>query len=174
MDTERLYFTIISPEDRDFFSLYYSSALLTKYLPKGAPYNTEEIEILLQNRLNHWNTFGFGTYILRLKADSAPIGYCGLEHAYESEMVDIRYGIIDQYWNNGFGFEAARKIRDHGFNTLGIKQIFGAAKHKNLPSLRILEKLGMIPFNGAQFFNDSSLQFYRITRQQYDELAITI
>ncbi len=174
METERLQFTQISVEDGDFFSQFYSSALLTRYLPKGKPYTAAEIDTLLNNRVNHWQLYGFGTYIITMKVGGIPIGYCGLEHVYESEMVDIRYGIIEQYWGQGIGFEAAREIRDHGFDELGIKQIFGAAKHKNLPSLRILEKLGMIPFNGAQFFDDSSLQFFRITRQQFDELAVTI
>lgn len=171
METRRLHFTVITPEDRDFFFQFYSSTILTRHLPKGEPYTTEEIDTLLDNRLSHWQKYSFGTYILKLKSSGIPIGYCGLEHVYESEMIDIRYGIIEQYWGNGLGFEAARKLRDYGFNHLAFGQIFGAAKHENLASLRIMEKLGMIPFDGAQFFDDSSLQFFRITRQQFGELS---
>lgn len=171
MESTRLRYRKILHADGDFFSRYYSSPLLTRYLPKGKPYTAKEIETLLQNRLNHWISHGFGTYIITLKSDPTPIGYCGLEFVYESEMVDIRYGIVEQNWGVGLGFEAASMIRDHGFRELDMKQIFGAAKHGNLPSLRILEKLGMIPFNGAQFFDDSNLQFFRITRQQFDDLT---
>lgn len=173
MESKRLHYTVITPEDADFFTKFYSSELLTNYLPKGRPYNREEIETLLENRLSHWKNYGFGTYILRLKSNGAIIGYCGLEHVYETAMVDIRYGITDQLWGQGLGFESAKTIVQHGFVTLGMKQIFGAAKHKNLPSMRILEKLGMLPFDGAQFFDDSSLQFFRITRQQYDQSTAT-
>ncbi len=174
METERLHFIPISRKHSAFFSQFYSSSLLSKYLPKGSPYSDVEISTLLNNRLTHWESFGFGTYILTLKTNSAPIGYCGLEHVHESDMIDIRYGITEGYWGGGLGFEAAKGIRNHGFNDLGMQQIFGAAKHQNLPSLRIMEKLGMIPFNGAQFFDDLSLQFFRITRKQFDALAITL
>ncbi|MCP4115081.1 MAG: GNAT family N-acetyltransferase [Desulfobacteraceae bacterium] len=143
MQTDRLILAPISANDHGFMAEFLSDSMLTRYLPKGGPYTGPEIEEYMAARFEHWETHGFGNFMLRKKSSGVTVGYAGLEHARGTAFVDIRYGIVQGHCGNGFALEAARAVAGYGFTVLGLTTLYGAAVPENEASLAVLRKIGM-------------------------------
>ena len=65
---------------------------------------------------------GFSLWAAVDRADGRLVGRCGLlpQSLQGREEVEIAYLIGRPHWNLGLGTEAARAIRDHGFDALGL------------------------------------------------------
>jgi ribosomal-protein-alanine N-acetyltransferase len=166
MESQRLSFRKINSKDFNFLFRYHSDPINTQYLPSGTPYTKIHVENYLNNRIEHWKKHLFGTFMILLKSNSRVVGYCGLEFIEDKEFIDIRYGIIREIWGKGIAKEAAQTCIDYGFNDLNLDTIFGAVVHDNIPSLIILEKIGMKPCKGFDFYGDAVI-YFRITKSEY-------
>ena len=103
LETKRLKLIPISNQDTDFFKSFYSNHKCTKYIPIPSV----SIEILINNRINHWEKYSIGTYSVRL-SNNEIIGYCGVEYIENSLDPDIRFGFIQSVSSNGFAKESAK------------------------------------------------------------------
>ena len=159
LQSEQLTYRKPSRDDMDFLSYYHADPVLTRFLPRGRPYQKEEVEEYLNGRLKHWDRHQFGTFIIHRKVDREPVGYVGLEYVSDTEFVDIRYGLTQNAWGKGLALESAKWCLDYGFENTELEQIFGAALPENLPSLAVLEKIGMEQVNNVDFYGDSLLYF---------------
>ena len=80
--------------------------------------------------------------------DDVPIGCVGLlfhpdtNHWWGENSAELGYWIAEEFWGNGFGFEASEVIVDRAFNELGVERIFASFKYGNIRSMKVLEKLG--------------------------------
>ena len=54
------------------------------------------------------------------------------------------YCLTREAWGRGIATEAARRLRDFGFDTLGAHRIRALADIENEASIRVLKKLGML------------------------------
>ena len=79
-----------------------------------------------------------------LKQSNEVLGYCGIEYVRDTQFIDIRYGLLKRYWGHGYAYEAALAVLQYGFTALGFQKLYGAAVPQNAPSVKLLEKLGMI------------------------------
>ncbi len=166
IETDSLIFDPITANDFGFMAEFLSDPMLTRYLPKGGPYTGPEIEEYVAARLDHWETHGFGTFMLRTKSSDGVVGYAGLEHARGTAFVDIRYGIVKEHWGNGFALEAAGAAADYGFTVLGLTTLYGAAVPENDASLAVLRKIGMAPDAAFDCYGDVVIPF-SITMDQF-------
>jgi RimJ/RimL family protein N-acetyltransferase len=57
--------------------------------------------------------------------------------------VEIGWRMRSDVWRNGFAFEAATAALAHGFESLGIALVVSRAAAGNVPSRRLMAKLGM-------------------------------
>jgi len=55
----------------------------------------------------------------------------------------LGYRLHRRTWGQGYGLEGAAALVDHGFRTLGLAAIHADTMAVNLPSRRVMEKLGM-------------------------------
>lgn len=166
MQSPRLKYRKIGPEDSDFIGAYLSDPELTRFLPLGGPYPRNQVEEFLVNRIRHWRRHGFGTFVMSLPATGRVIGYCGLEHVKETEFVDIRYGVVRDLWGEGMATEAAQRCLAFGFADLNLMTLFGAAHPDNLPSITVLKRIGMKPCKGFDFYGDR-VDYFQMTRSDY-------
>jgi RimJ/RimL family protein N-acetyltransferase len=58
--------------------------------------------------------------------------------------VEIGWRLLPHYWNKGLATEAARKILDHSASVLGLKEVVAFTVPANIPSRRVMEKIGMV------------------------------
>ncbi len=130
-----------TPDDLDFFRTYLSDPILTRFLPNEGPYPKAMIEGYLRDRIAHWETHGFGSYLLTL--NSQTVGYVGLEFVRDTSYIDLRYGLIQEVWGRGLALKAARACLEEGFKLELAKTFYGAAVPENKASVAVLEKVGM-------------------------------
>jgi ribosomal-protein-alanine N-acetyltransferase len=73
------------------------------------------------------------------------IGYCGFfaQVVDGIEELEIGYRVDPAYWGRGIATEAARAVRDHGFNQLKLPRLISLIHRDNHPSRRVAEKNGM-------------------------------
>jgi ribosomal-protein-alanine N-acetyltransferase len=60
----------------------------------------------------------------------------------QEQLVDITYRLRESAWGLGYGWELAKGLRDHGFQTLNLPQITATITPDNIPSKKIVDKLG--------------------------------
>ena len=80
--------------------------------------------------------------------DDIPIGCVGLlfhpdtNHWWGEGAVELGYWIAEEYWGNGYAFEASDAIIKRAFDELGVSEIYASYRIGNDQSKRVLEKLG--------------------------------
>ncbi len=58
--------------------------------------------------------------------------------------VEIMWRLLPQFWGRGYATEAAAAVLATAFETLGLPEVVAFATTGNLPSIRVMEKIGMI------------------------------
>ncbi|MBD8077091.1 GNAT family N-acetyltransferase [Bacillus thuringiensis] len=89
-------------------------------------------------------------YVLRKEDDSVfgDIGFKGKPN--EDQTVEIGYGFIEKYWNQGYATEAVRELIDWAFKTGEVETIIAETLIDNYSSMRVLEKLHMKRVNATE------------------------
>ena len=87
---------------------------------------------------------GWGIWLMVHRGDQMVIGDAGFKGKPDrSGTVDIGYGVVEPYRQQGYAYEAAAALRDWAFGQPGVKRLTGDCLPENTGSARILEKLGM-------------------------------
>lgn len=89
-------------------------------------------------------------YVLRKEDDSVlgDIGFKGKPN--EDQTVEIGYGFIEKYWNQGYATEAVKELIDWAFKTGEVETIIAETLIDNYSSMRVLEKLHMKRVNATE------------------------
>jgi len=91
----------------------------------------------------HYRDYGYGRWAVIGKESSEFMGFCGLRRHESSGEVDLGFRLFQQFWSRGFATEAAGAALFVGFERFGLDEIVGRAMRENLPSITVLQKLGM-------------------------------
>jgi RimJ/RimL family protein N-acetyltransferase len=99
----------------------------------------------LERNLRHQDEFGYGLFSVIRRADNLLIGDCGLERMEVEgrNVAELGYDFRSDAWNRGYATEAARAVREHAFNTLGLAELISLVRQTNAASARVAEKVGM-------------------------------
>jgi RimJ/RimL family protein N-acetyltransferase len=92
---------------------------------------------------NHYRKHGFGRWAVVARDDDAFMGFCGLRHNPSDGSVDLGFRLFRDYWARGYATEAAQAALQAGFERFRLEEITGRAMRENLPSITVLQKLGM-------------------------------
>jgi len=87
-------------------------------------------------------------------------GFTGLAvprfEAHFTPCVEVGWRLAREHWGRGYATEAARAALADGFERLGLDEIVSFTAAGNLPSRRVMEKLGM-KHDSADDFDHPSL-----------------
>ncbi|CAM3182913.1 GNAT family N-acetyltransferase [Vibrio rarus] len=121
---------------------------------------------------------GWGMWVVEEKASHQFIGMVGLQQRSEKEgilnhpFVEIAWRLSDRFWGQGYAPEAAKRVIDYAFEHLDISSLYSLTALCNLPSQRVMEKIGMwdtdFTFQHPKVSTDSHLSWhclYKITRE---------
>lgn len=92
---------------------------------------------------DHYDKHGFGRWAVILKSENRFIGFCGLRKDEITGDVDLGFRFFADCWSQGYATEASQAALQVGFETYGLDTIIGRCLRENLPSIRVLQKLGM-------------------------------
>jgi RimJ/RimL family protein N-acetyltransferase len=90
---------------------------------------------------------GYGLYATVERQSGKFIGYVGLTpvsfDAPFTPSTEIGWRLARTSWGSGYATEAARAIVAHAFGTLGLASLVSFTAEWNMPSRRVMEKIGM-------------------------------
>ena len=90
-----------------------------------------------------FNTRGWGTLAVHLPEAEQCVGYCGVRPLPHTGDLEIAFGFLKPYWNQGYATEASAACIDATFGNLGVDSIVATVYPGNDRSLAVLRKLNM-------------------------------
>ena len=77
--------------------------------------------------------------------DGELIGYCCLIRVETAERVELLHAFRPRWWGKGLPTEAARACLRFAFEEADLAGVMDGVDTPNTASLRVIEKLGMVP-----------------------------
>jgi len=86
----------------------------------------------------------------------------------DAGVVEIGYEIASEYWNRGFGTEAARGMADIAFSRAEVQVVMAHTLAETNASNRILQKLGMKFVAEIVDPDDGPIWRWHLSRAEYE------
>jgi RimJ/RimL family protein N-acetyltransferase len=90
---------------------------------------------------------GWGLWAAEVPGVAPFIGFIGLQpvpfEAPFGPAVEVGWRLAQHAWGRGYAPEGARAALDHAFGELGLDEVVSMTIPTNLPSQRVMQKLGM-------------------------------
>lgn len=133
------------PEDLDGLAAMHADPEVMRHLmPIDGRAGSDAVGARIQR---HFDTHGFGLWVIDVPGVSAFIGYTGLVHVpYEATFtpaIEIGWRIQRAYWGHGYVSEAARLSLQDGFGRLGLREVIALTVPANVRSQAVMTRLGM-------------------------------
>lgn len=112
--------------------------------PRPEPPSHADMLDSLHAKVDHWNRYGFGIWLLRDRATGQMVGRGGLQYTYTTGPGDVEaaWAIVPERWGEGLATELAFACVDVAFNTLELLDIVAFTLPTNTASRRVMEKSG--------------------------------
>ena len=101
------------------------------------PYAIEDARFYIQEIVPHELAWGIAS-----GAGGALLGIAGMVPHTTEKIAELGYWLGRPHWGKGIATEAARAIVEYGFGTLGLAALTSGCFVDNVPSWRVLTKLG--------------------------------
>ncbi len=108
----------------------------------GLPQTDAEMAENLVGKLEHWERYGFGMWLLRDRQTGAVVGRGGLQHTFVAgcDEVEVGWAITPARWGQGLATELALAAVRVAFDDLGLGEIVAFTLPTNIASRRVMEK----------------------------------
>jgi ribosomal-protein-alanine N-acetyltransferase len=114
---------------------------------------------MLRGSLDHPEDWGWYALWLIVRKDGACIGNLSFKGVPEDGVVELGYGISEEYRGYGYATEAVETILAWAFDQPGVTSVAAETEAGNAASRRVLEKCGFLPAGegkeGPRFVRDS-------------------
>jgi RimJ/RimL family protein N-acetyltransferase len=144
LETDRLALRELTPADAPFILELVNDPDWLRYIGDRGVHTLEHAVTYIENGpASMYARYGFGLWLVELKASGEPLGLCGLLKRDFLEDVDIGYAFLPHYRGEGYALEAAAGVLEYAGATLGIRRVLAIVTSENERSARLLEKLGL-------------------------------
>ena len=149
VETDRLIMRPWRDDDRPALAAICGDAEVRRFYPKVL--TAEETSAQIDGVIAATARNGFHFAAAELKSTGKLIGFIGLgvipDHLRDvipgRPRVEIGWQLDKAVWGQGLAPEGARAWLDYGWNTLKLEEIVAFTAAINLPSQRVMEKIGM-------------------------------
>lgn len=144
LETERLYLRRVTLDDVDLMlAVWNDPAFVQNVGDRGIRTADQACEAMKSGALKLYEDYGHGPYSMVLKSDGSQIGICGLFRRDNLEDPDIGFAVLPGYCSKGYAGEAAFAVVAHARDDLGLQKITAIVSPANVPSIGLIEKLGL-------------------------------
>ena len=141
LTTPRLRLRPFHPADIDDVLAYATDPQWARFLPVPQPYSRTDAQEFLARHVSGRQA----SPSWAIEHRQTVIGGIDLRLYWDDHVGEIGYAIARRLWGHGFATEAARVVVDAGFESIPtLQRIRALSDPRNLPSRRVLEKLGMV------------------------------
>ncbi len=110
--------------------------------------NGPQISTYLKQLSEDSSLLYWGTWLVVRKFDGVVLGDIGFKGKPDgNKVVEVGYGFLESYWNNGYATESVGVLIQWAFETSKVDKVIAETLHDNYGSIRVLEKLGMRKIN---------------------------
>jgi len=141
LETARLLLRHFEAKDWDTMADYYADPEITRYT-SGRTLTKEESWRSTACMIGHWQLHGYGPYALEHKETQAVIGVSGFWYPGGWPEPEIKWGLLREYWGQGYAREAAQAVLHAGHHHLPEIKFISLIHRDNQPSIRLAEALG--------------------------------
>lgn len=170
IETERLILREYSFDDFNALFEIVSDPETMQHYP--APFDEQRTKQWIAWNLDNYKKYGFGLWATVLKVSGEFIGDCGITmQNIDNEMLpEIGYHIHKKYWRRGFAKEAARTVRDWGFQNTQYDTIYSCMKYTNVGSYSTAIANGMKKVKEYPDEKNGISYAYAIEREEWEKL----
>jgi RimJ/RimL family protein N-acetyltransferase len=149
LQTERLELRRFTADDAELLIELDSDPAVMRYLTGGEPENTPDVirERVLPSIVAGYERWGgnFGLFAAYELDGGVFIGWFCLRPELDAptDEVELGYRLRRQAWGNGYATEGSRALLEKAFTELDVRSVWGATMSTNLPSQKVMEKVGM-------------------------------
>jgi ribosomal-protein-alanine N-acetyltransferase len=164
--TARLVLRPFKQDDLDLFYGFFTNEGFARF--SSGNFTRERVAEFLEKILQ-WDRDNLPSqFVVTVRENDTPIGYCGCFHQIVDELpeIEIGYRLHPDFWNQGYATEAAVAVRDCGFDDWKLPRLISLIHPDNAPSRRVAEKNGMI-LEKETTFRGFPTQVFGITREQW-------
>ncbi len=137
-----------------------------RYFPFKSPLTLERTERIVEGQADHWERYDYGWWAVTLPGTGEFVGWCGLQYLPDTNEVEVAYMLAKKLWGQGLGSEAAAACVKFGFERLPVEEIVGIVHRQNVPSQRVLEKVGGTSRTEERYFDMDCFR-YAINRESF-------
>jgi len=143
-ETKRLILRELEQGDSKAIFELFNEPEVMKYF-SNTPRSIEEAHERIQREINRYIEHGFGLWATVLKGTGKVIGQCGLlaQIVDEVKETEIGYTLARKYRGQGFATEAAKAIKNYGFNKLKFNRLISIIEPKNIASQKVALRTGL-------------------------------
>lgn len=143
--TSRLRLRPWRPSDRDPFAELNADPRVMRYFP--ARLSRDQSDALADRIETHLNEHGWGLWAVEIPSIAPFAGFIGLARpgfdAHFTPCVEIGWRLSAEFWGHGYATEGALEVLAFGFRELALNEIVSFTTEANLPSRRVMERIGM-------------------------------
>lgn len=145
-DTGRLRLREWGEGDEEAFYAVMNRPAVMRWL--GGLQTPEEWHAVVERVLGFQRDLGMTFWIVEEKASGAILGWCGLKRinypgAPNEGETEIGWRLREEAWGRGIGKEAAIAAMDLAFGRFAAPSVVAVTVAGNVPSQRLMERLGM-------------------------------
>ncbi|PRO39647.1 GNAT family N-acetyltransferase [Bacillus sp. LLTC93] len=138
LTTERCLIRPFTEDDWQDVYVYTSNAAVMKYIPEGV-FSKEDSKKFVK----HHSGESAKHFAVVLKEGDILVGHMAFHQYFGDHTYEIGWVFNPKYQNKGYASEAAYSLLNHGFKTMNLHRIIATCQPENIPSWRVMEKLGM-------------------------------
>ena len=143
VETERMVAERLRPHHHRELSVLLGDPRVAPTLwPGEAPPGEGQLLHILSDKLEHWDRYGFGLWLLRDRATGVMVGRGGLQNTIvgKSGEVEAGWAIVPERWGQGLATELAGACTHVAFDKLELAEVIAMAIPTNVASRRVMEK----------------------------------
>jgi ribosomal-protein-alanine N-acetyltransferase len=167
LSTDRLILRPIAGSDLAALHEFWNDPDVRRYLWDDQQMSRDAVAEILAASEDCFAELGSGFFAIEVATNPGVlIGFCGHRRFEDGDQVELLFGILPDFWGEGFVTEAAIKVVGHGFERCGMDRVIAAADTPNQQSVRVLQRLGMV-FQERREFHGLDTVFYSLTRNEF-------
>lgn len=145
LESQRLVLRELNPSDAEPFFRARSDPKVMQYMDIEPYHSIEETGQAIQNFNASFRKQEALYWAITLKESGLFIGAAGYWRIIKPHFrAELGYQLLPEWWNQGYMREALRSIIRFGFEVMELHSIEANVNPQNLPSIRLLEKLGFV------------------------------
>jgi RimJ/RimL family protein N-acetyltransferase len=168
-ETERLIVRQWTEQDAEAAFQIYRHPEVSRYLGRNAK-AMESVDEMAQ-RIRFWRERDKGLrtelgFWAMEDRQLGPLGSVILRPLPNDTKVEVGWHLGFDHWGKGYATEAGAGAVKHGFEVVGLDEIYAIVQPENSRSIAVTQRLGMEPLGITNSYHEMALLLFRLLRSE--------